>query len=536
MTDLPLSAEAGADGMAPVVAQLEPAAVAKAETGEVQPLSGWIMWAAGLLLALANFMVVLDTTIANVSVPNIAGGLGVSANEGTWTITSYSVAEAITVPLTGWLAQRFGSVRVFGVAMFFFGVFSALCGLAPSLGVLVLFRVLQGLSGGPMIPLCQVLLLRVFPKRLAGQALGLWAMTTVVAPLAGPILGGFICDTYSWPWVFYINVPVAFVGAFLGHRLLARHETPIRKVPVDAVGLGLMVLWIGALEVMLDKGEDLDWFQSTTIVTLAVVALVGFLAFLIWELTEANPIINLKVFKLPGYCISLIVMCLCYGGFFSAVVLIPLWLQTNLGYTATWAGLAVAPMGAFAVVMSPIVGRLIGVLDPRAMIFTGVTIMAFALFWRAGFTSSVNYGHIIQPQLLQGIGMPLFFVPLYGLALNGIKPQELAGAAGLLSFTRTMSAAFGTSLVTTSWSNAARIDRVSLLNQMNGQAALHRIQATGLGAARSLRQLENLIQTQAVMLATDRMFLSIGCIMLVGAASIWFVPRPKEAMQGSASH
>ncbi len=522
--------------MAPAVAKLESAAAAKAEAGEVAPLSGWIMWLAGILLALANFMVVLDTTIANVSVPNIAGGLGVSANEGTWTITSYAVAEAITVPLSGWLAQRFGAVRVFCVAMFMFGVFSALCGIASSLGVLVLFRVLQGLSGGPLIPLCQILLLRVFPKRLAGQAMGLWSMTTVVAPLTGPILGGFICDTYSWPWVFYINVPVAIAGAFLSSRLLAGHETPTRRVPLDGVGLGLMVLWIGALEIMLDKGEDLDWFHSGTIVTLGLVALVGFCAFLIWELTDFNPVINLKVFRSRSYSITLIVMCLCYGGFFSGIVLIPLWLQTNLGYTATWAGYAVAPMGVFAVILSPVVGRLFGVVDPRAMVFTGVMIMAVCMFLRSGFASNIDYGHIIIPQLLQGIGVPLFFVPIYGLALSGIKAQEIAGAAGLLSFTRTMSGAFGTSLVTTSWSNAARSHRVELLNQMNGAAALQTVQAAGLGAARSLGQLESVIQAQAVMLATDGVFLGIACIMVVGAFSIWLIPRPTAPAQGSGGH
>ena len=534
MSDLPLSAKAGG-GMAPAVAKLQSPSP-KAEAGEVAPMSGWIMWAAGFLLALANFMVVLDTTIANVSVPNIAGGLGVSANEGTWTITSYAVAEAITVPLTGWLAQRFGAVKVFGTAMCLFGVFSALCGLAPSLGVLVLFRVLQGLSGGPMIPLCQTLLLRIFPKHLAGQAMGLWGLTTVVAPMAGPILGGMICDTYSWAWVFYINVPVAIIGSFLGMRLLAKHETPTRRVPVDGVGLGLMVLWIAALEIVLDKGEDLDWFHSGVIVSLSLVALVGFCAFLIWELTDANPIINLKVFRSRGFSVSLIVMCLCYGGFFSSVVLIPLWLQTNLGYTASWAGFAVAPMGVFAIVMSPIVGRLVGVLDLRAMICTGVLIIAFSMFWRSGFASNVNFGRIIQPQFLQGFGMPLFFIPIFSLALVGIKPQEMAGAAGLLSFTRTMAGAFATSLVTTIWSNDSRASGVALLNQIDGSAALRRVQSLGLGAAGSLRQFEAMVQTQSVMLATDRVLFGIGCIMVVGAATIWFVPKPAEPVRGAAGH
>ena len=229
-------------------------------------------------------------------------------------------------------------------------------------------------------------------------------------------------------------------------------------------------------------------------------------------------------------------MCLCYGGYFSGVVLMPLWLQTNLGYTATWAGYAVAPLGVFAIILSPIIGRLVPVVDLRAMVFTGVMIMAFCMLLRSGFGSNIDYGHIIVPQLLQGFGIPLFFVPIYSLALSGMTPQEIAGAAGLLSFTRTMSGAFGTSLVTTSWTNAARSDRVELLNQMNGRAALATVQEAGLGAARSLRQLENLVQSQAVMLATDRMFLVIAFVMIVGAFSIWLVPRPTRVVQGGGGH
>jgi DHA2 family multidrug resistance protein len=239
-------------------------------------LTGGALLGAGFILAFANFMVVLDMTIANVSVPNIAGGLGVSANQGTWVITSYAVAEAITVPLTGWLAQRFGAVRTFVTAMAFFGLVSALCGVAHSLGVLVVFRVLQGLAGGPMMPLSQTLLLRVFPKEQAGKAMGLWAMTTVVGPIAGPILGGLICDNYSWPWVFFINVPFAALFAFLASRMLAGQETQTKRLPIDFTGLAIMIVWIGALQIMLDQGEDLDWFNSPFIVCLLIVTIIGF--------------------------------------------------------------------------------------------------------------------------------------------------------------------------------------------------------------------------------------------------------------------
>ncbi len=541
MPDLPLSAQESGEGMAPVVAAGEPSqiAAASAKAGEAAapaPLAGAILWGAGLLLSLANFIVLLDTTIANVSVPNIAGGLGVSANEGTWVITSYAVAEAITVPLTGWLSQRFGSVRVFVTAMALFGVFSALCGLAPSLNVLVVFRVLQGLSGGPMIPLSQTLLLRTFPKAQASQAMGLWAMTTVVAPIAGPILGGVICDNYSWPWIFYINMPVALISAFLAWRILGKFEDKRVKLPIDAIGLGLMIVWIAALQIMLDKGEDDDWFNSPFIIFLMVIVVIGFSAFLIWELTEKNPIINLRVFSSRSYTIALLVLCLCFGAYFASVVIQPLWLQTNLGYTATWAGYAVAPAGLLAIVMSPVVAKLMGKVDSRLLIFIGVTGLAATMAMRAGFASDISFGQIVLPQLLQGLFVPFFFVPLFSLALATLKPHDLAGGAGLMSFARTMAGAFATSLSTTIWSNSARSGRVQLLNQIDTGHAVQRLMRTGLSHNQALGSFEAMVQGQAVMLATDKLFLGLSVVMVVAAFSIWFTAKPTGGGPAVAAH
>src|ERR1700733_11652746 len=331
-------------------------------------MSGTPLWIAGGLLALSNFVVVLDMTITNVSVPNIAGGLAVSPSQGTWVITSYAVAEAIMVPLSGWLAQRFGAVRLFVTAMLGFGICSALCGLAPSLGFLVLLRVMQGLCGGPMTPPPQTLLRRIFPPQLQSAALGLWAMTTVVAPIAGPLLGGVLVDGVGWPWIFFINVPVAIIVAVLVWRTLATRETATQRIPVDFTGLALLITWVGAMQIMLDKGKDLDWFDSPFIVTLALIAVIGFISFLIWELTEAHPVVDLRVFRHRGFAVSAVVMSIAFGSFFSTVVLLPLWLQTNLGYTATWAGRAAAFQGVLAVVMSPIVGRLSVRRDPRLLV------------------------------------------------------------------------------------------------------------------------------------------------------------------------
>lgn len=263
-------------------------AISHAAAQDARPLTGGKLLIAALLIGLGNFLVVLDTTIANVSVPTIAGSLGVSATQGTWVITSYAVAEAITVPLTGWLARRFGAQRVFLTCYLGFAVVSMLCGLSHSLGMLLGTRVLLGLVGGPIMPLSQMLLMRIFPKERATQGTVLWAMTTLVGPVAGPILGGIICDSIGWQWIFFIKVPVAAAGGLLLIRLLRGQPDPKAPAFIDKVGLGLLILWVGALQIMLDEGRNKDWFASPEIQILGVVALLGFIAFLIWELTEEN--------------------------------------------------------------------------------------------------------------------------------------------------------------------------------------------------------------------------------------------------------
>ena len=505
--------------------------------GDEQPISGPFLAIAGFLLALANFVVVLDTTIANVSVPNIAGGLAVSPSQGTWVITSYSVAEAITVPLTGWLAQRFGTVRVFCVAMMSFGVCSALCGLASSLGALVLFRVLQGLSGGPMIPLSQTLLLRIFPPRLAPAAIGLWSMTTVVAPIAGPILGGTICDNVGWQWVFYINVPVAMACALITYRMLINRETPRRRMPVDVVGLALLIVTVGAFQVMLDKGKDEDWFNSTFIVGLAVIAAIGLVFFLIWELTAENPIVNLRVFRHRGFTVGASVLAAGYGAFFASIVLIPLWLQTNLGYTATWAGYATAFLGVFAVVMSPVAAGLVGKIDSRALISVGLCWIGAVSFWRSGFSSSMNFWAISLPALVQGVGMPLLFVPTTQLALGAVDPEETASAAGLMNFMRTSCGAFAASLATTAWDSAATRNRAELVGLLPDPAGFTGgLTNRGLSQAQAVGQLDLLVQGQGVMLATDQIFAATTVVFVLAALAVWLAPPPKRVIAPGASH
>src|SRR5580700_2773358 len=329
------------------------------------PLSGGARIITLLALALATFMQVLDTTIANVSIPTIAGDLGVSADQGTWIITSFAVANGISVPITGWLMQRFGVVRTFVLSVVLFTLASFLCGISWSLPVLIMFRVLQGAVSGPMIPGSQALLMMLFPAEKKGTALAIWSMTMLVAPICGPVLGGYISDNYPWGWIFLMNVPVGLFCGAICWRFLRSHETPTRKLAIDKVGLVLLFVWVGALQVMMDQGKDLDWFSNNLIITLAIVSVLGLAAWIIWELTEKNPIVDLTLFKSRSFTLGTIALCLCYAVFFGNVVLMPLWQQTQLGYTATWAGLVSAPSGVTAVLVAPFVGRFMAKYDAR---------------------------------------------------------------------------------------------------------------------------------------------------------------------------
>jgi DHA2 family multidrug resistance protein len=495
------------------------------------PLSGGTLWLAAIVLAMANFIAVLDMTIANVSVPNIAGSLGISSSQGTWVITSYSVAEAIVVPLTGWLAARFGAVRVFASAMAIFGGFSALCGLSNSLAMLVFGRVMQGLTGGVLMPLSQTLLLRIFPKEKAPAATALWAMTTLTAPILGPILGGWLCDTLAWPAIFFINVPIALVAAPIAWRMLRRYEQERVRAPIDIVGLVLLVGFVGALQLMLDLGKEHDWFASTEICALAVVAVIGFAAFLIWEFTEASPIVDLKVFRHRGFSAGVITLSLGFGAMFGANVLTPLWLQSYMGYTATWAGLTTAWSGVLAVLAAPIAGTLIGKLDPRRLIFAGLLWLTFVMAWRMVVTTDVTYWQVARPLIVMGLGLPFFFVPLTALALGSVGEHETASAAGLMNFLRTLSGAIATSVVTTLWEDTTTVKHAELAGLVDSAGDTARSLAqSGLTPDAVREFLDRATQSQSVMLATNEMMGFVAVAFAVAACFVWLAPRPTRAI------
>src|SRR6201996_4294044 len=361
------------------------------------PLKGGQLAITAIALALGTFMQVLDTTIANVSLPTIAGNLGASTDQGTWVITSFAVSNGVAVPLTGWLMGRYGVVRVFVLAVLAFTAASFLCGIAWSLNALIFFRILQGAVSGPMIPGSQALLISIFAPEKRATALGIWSITTLVAPILGPILGGYISDNYHWNWIFLINVPVGLVTAFLCWTNLSNRETPTRQLPIDTVGLGLLVLWVGSLQIMLDTGKDADWFSSPTIVIEAIIAAIGFCAFVIWELTEQHPVVDLTLFKHRNFTFGTIAFCLGYALFFANVLLLPLWLQTNVGYTATWAGLVAAPSGAVAVVLTPIAARFMSRVDARIMATIAFLAFAASYFMRAGYTEDAGFWDFVIP-------------------------------------------------------------------------------------------------------------------------------------------
>ncbi len=487
------------------------------------------MWGT-LALSAATFMNVLDSSIANVSLPAIAGDLGVSPNQGTWVITSFGVANAIALPLTGWLSQRFGQVRLFITSVLLFVLTSWLCGLAPNMATLIGMRALQGFVAGPMMPLAQALLLSSYPPALAGLAMALWAMTTLVAPVMGPLLGGWITDHTHWGWIFYINIPVGILAAFITWTIFHKRETPTRKLPIDTVGLALLVLAVASLQIMLDKGKELDWFHSTEVIALGVAALVGFAFFIAWELTDEHPVVDLKLLKIRNFWTGTVAMAVAYSLFMGNLVLLPLWLQQFMGYTSTQAGMLMAPVGFFAIILSPIVGKNISKFDPRALTTFAFIVFALVLFMRSHFNTSADFDTIMLPTIVQGVALAFFFIPLTSITLGGIPPEKIPSASGLSSFARIVGGSFGTSIAITIWQDRAAIHHAQLAELVNqGSSATTTAMAgfatSGMSTEQALGQINRMVDQQAYMLAANDVFYASGIIFLMLIPLVWMA-RP----------
>ncbi|TAM54810.1 MAG: DHA2 family efflux MFS transporter permease subunit [Paraburkholderia sp.] len=503
------------------------------------PLTGAQLVVGTIAVSLAVFMNVLDTSIANVSIPTISGDLGVSSDQGTWVITSFAVANAISVPLTGWLTERLGQVRLFLASIVLFVISSWMCGLAPTLPFLLVSRVIQGAVAGPMIPLSQTLLLASYPRAKAPLALSMWSMTTLIAPVAGPILGGWISDNISWPWIFYVNIPVGIIAAITTWAIFRTRDSVIKKAPIDSVGLGLLVIWVGSLQVMLDKGKDLDWFSSTTIVALALTALIGFAFFVVWELTADHPVVDLSLFKKRNFTGGTVALSVGYGLYFGNLVLLPLWLQTYIGYTATDAGLVMAPVGLFAILLSPVTGKFLPRTDPRKIATAAFVVFALCFWMRSRYTTGVDTWSLAMPTLVQGIAMAGFFIPLVSITLSGLPGHRIAAASGLSNFVRIMCGGIGTSIFTTAWDHRTSFHHAQLTERASAfdptfSQSMTQLGSLGLDTSQRYGMFDRLVTQQAAQLGVNDLFYISAVIFIVLIALIW-ITRPERAGGGDSS-
>ncbi len=506
-----------------------------------EPLKGTPLALLTIAVAFSTFMEVLDMTIVNVAVPHIAGSLGVSPSEGTWTISSYALASAIMQPLTGWIARRFGEVRTFVVSVLLFVAFSMLCGLATSMPMLVVCRLLQGAGSGPMVALSLTLLLSSYPKEKQGIALALWAMTVVVAPIFGPILGGWLTDNFSWPWIFYINLPVGLAAAAITWGLLRKRETKVFRSPIDVIGLVLLVVGVGALQFMLDNGNDNDWFASPMITVLGITALLCLTFLVVWELNAKHPIVDLSLFRQRNFTVGVISLSLGMFAFFGINVVFPLWLQTTLGYTATWAGLATAPVGVLAFLIAPILGKNMDRLDLRGVVTFAFVTFAVTSYWFSTFDSSASFSSLILPRFVMGLAIPCFFIPLNQIYLSGLPASEIASASGLSNFFRTLGSSVSTAVTVTLWQHRGEEHHATLTENVtltHPAAAnfLQQLSQAGFSRQRSLGLIDQLLTREALTLAVNDVFWMCAILFMLLIPVLWFARPPFGSAGGAAGH
>ena len=479
-------------------------------------------------LSLGTFMQVLDMTIANVSLPTIAGNLGASQDQSTWVITSFTVCQAITLPMTGFLSRRIGEVKLFITAVLLFTVFSFTCGLATSLSMLVAFRALQGAVCGPMYPITQSLMVSIYPREQRGIALAIIAMITVVAPIVGPLLGGWITDSYSWRWIFFINVPF---GIFAGVVVLAQmggRVEQLRRARIDWVGMIALVIGVGALQIMLDKGNELDWFHSTTIAMLAIVAGIALAVFVIWELTDDDPIVDLRLFRHRNFAAGTLALVLAYALFFSIALMLPLWLQNTLGYTAFWSGLAAAPVGVIPVLTVFFVGKYAHKFDLRLLAAFSFAVMGFVALRFGSFDTEVGFASVALTELLMGLGIALFFLPILTILLSDLEGPEIAEGSGSATFLRTVGASFAISIVTYLWSRGGVASHANLAEHINPYSAQVRdgIAAMGGDLPRYAELVNGIITQQAMQISFNQVMNGLGYCFFALIAVVWLAKPP----------
>lgn len=504
------------------------------------PLKGAALVILTIATAMVSFMEVLDTTIANVAVPTIAGSMGVSINEGTSIISSYSLAAAISIPLTGWLSRRVGEVRLILFSVGLFTLFSLLCGFATDYNTLVFFRLMQGLVSGPMVPLSQSIMMNSYPPEKRGMAMAFWAMTIIIAPVMGPLLGGYITENYSWEWIFYINIPVGIFCIYTLSTLLKGRESSISYQPIDVVGLILLAIGVGSLQYMLEHANDLGWFESSKIVTLAITAFMGLLLLSIWEWYDKNPVVDLHLLTRRNFTIGTLLQTFGFIIFFGSVVVMPLWLQSVLGFDALHSGIATAPVALFALFFSPVVGMNMHRIDIRWLVFLGFALFSFGSWYSSFLTPESSIEQIMWGRFIFGFGVPFFFIPLSGLIMEGLEGDEITRAAGLSNFLRTLGGAIGTAVFVTIWSRRTTFHHARLTEDLYpGNPAYDHFMAQLANQGNTLEQrytaLNGMITSQAATMATaDVFYLSAGLFALL--MLFVFFAKPVKGATASGGH
>jgi MFS transporter, DHA2 family, multidrug resistance protein len=507
-------------------------------------------WIVTIAVMLATFMEVLDTTVVNVSLPHIAGNLSASIDEATWALTSYLVANAIILPMTGWLAGMFGRKRLLMLSVVGFTLSSFLCGLAPTLGTLILFRVMQGATGGALQPLSQAVLLEAFPPSDRGKAMGFWGLGIVVAPILGPVLGGWLTDSYSWRWVFYINIPVG-IASIVMTKMFVFDPPYLRREnrTIDYWGIGMLAVGIGALQILLDKGQEEDWFESNAMIALAVVSGVSLAALVIHELTTDHPVVDLRVFKKRTYAVGVFFMTIVGFVLYGSMVLLPIMLQTLLGYPPLQAGIAMAPRGVGSFFMMPLTGIMTGKLDARKLLTLGLFVGGGTLLWLSRLNLQAGYWDIFWPQLIQGAGMSLLFVPLTTVTMDPIPREQMGNATSLFNLMRNIGGSVGIaitgtmvarktqSLTSLLGANVTAYDAAAREMFMRLRSAFMAAGADVVTAtSRANATLFGMVQRQASMVSFVGLFQLLGLMFLALIPLVLLMKRPRGGGHAVGAH
>jgi MFS transporter, DHA2 family, multidrug resistance protein len=496
---------------------------------------GFNPWLIATSVMLATFMEVLDTSVANVSLPHIAGNLSATPEESTWVLTSYLISNAIILPATNWLGYFFGRKRFLIVCIGIFTLSSALCGAAGSLGMLLVARVLQGAGGGALQPIAQAVLLESFPSESRGSAMAVYGMGIVVAPIIGPTLGGWITDNYSWRWIFYINLPVGILAVlmalwFIEDPPYIRSQRPGR---IDYIGFGLMAVGLATLQIVLDKGQEEDWFSSAFIVRCVMIAAVALVAFIIWELRSNEPIVNLRVFANRNFAVGTALIFAMGIVLYGTAALLPLFLQTLLGYPAAESGLAVSPRGIGAIVSMILVGRLVGKVDGRYLIMFGFAVVGISTYVLGDINLEISIGSVAWPQVFAGFAMGFVFVPLTVMTTGTLSNEQIGNATGIFNLMRNVGGSFGIAAVTTMLARGAQVHQAAIVSHLTPYDPAFRERLSELmgtmggslatGSERAYGAMYQMVLRQSSLLAYIDNFrlLALMCLVCVPAALLF---------------